>query len=91
MQTILALIYLLLFAVLALTIWAPISAIRRPESRYPTKMSKVSWVTLLILAIAAQAVITLVWAFSFPSGSVAAVSYLLFVAIPGRRRLPSDA
>ena len=91
MQTISGLIYLFIYAVLALTIWAPINAIRRPESRYPGKMSKASWVTLLILTLSAQALTTLVWAFPFLSGFVTVFFYLFLVVLPGRRGHPRDA
>ena len=81
-----ALLYLLLYLTLGLTLWAPISAIRRPDDRYPGSMSKRVWVTGLLVAISAQAVATLVWAFPFPTGFIAAWCYLILVVRPGRRR-----
>ena len=91
MVVLIALAYGLGYVTLGLMVWASISAIRRPADRYPNRMRKSVWVVVLVVTVAAQAVLTLVWAFPFPSGFVAAWCYLIFVALPARRRRPSPS
>jgi hypothetical protein len=80
-----ALLLLLGYLTVGLTLWAPISAIHRPARRYPNGKGKEVWVAVLLAAVVAQAVTTLIWAFPFPAGSVAAWSYVLLVVRPARR------
>ena len=77
-MTLLALLYLVSILAFAFTLWAPISAIRRPRDRY-SRGSKALWVWGLLLGLIAQGVAIIAFDFPLPLGFVLACLYALLV------------
>jgi heme A synthase len=73
-----ALVYLLAYLAFAFTLWAPISAIRRPRDRY-RKGSKALWVWLLLVGLILQGAAIVAFDFPLPLGFVLACLYALLV------------